>query len=77
MSVGTFRVGSFVTGLLVVTAVAAAQTGTTGEWRFYNGDAGSTRYAPFDQINRDTVDDLTIAWRWKTANPGPRPETNF
>ena len=31
MSVATFRVGSFVTGLLLVTAVAAAQTGTNGE----------------------------------------------
>ena len=78
MSVARLRVCSFVTGLLMVAAVASAQRGTAdGEWRFYNGDAGSTRYAPFDQINKDTVDDLTIAWRWTPDDPGPRPETNY
>ena len=82
MSVATLRFGSWgfvlVTGLLLATAVPSAQTGTAnGEWRFYNGDSGSTRYAPFDQINKDTVKDLTIAWRWKAENFGPRPETNY
>ena len=82
MSVATLRFGSrgfvLATGLLIATAVPSAQTGTAnGEWRFYNGDAGSTRYAPFDQINKDTVKDLTIAWRWKAENFGPRPETNY
>ena len=78
MSPAPLRVVVVLIGLLVVTAVGSAQTGTTGgEWRFYNGDAGSTRYAPFDQINKDTVKDLMIAWRWKTENPGPRPETNY
>ena len=81
MSSGLRRLGwwgPIVTGLFVATAGASAQTGTAdGEWRFYNGDAGSTRYAPFDQINKDTVKDLTIAWRWKTENPGPRPATNY
>ena len=65
-------------GLLGGADGAAAQTGTVdGEWRFYNGDAGSTRYAPFDQINKDTVQDLTIAWRWTPEDPGPRSETNY
>ena len=73
MSVAGLRVCSFVTGLFMVAAVASAQRGTAdGEWRFYNGDTGSTRYAPFDQINKDTVKDLTIAWRWKRKKPGPR-----
>ena len=78
MSTAPLRVVAVLAGLLLATAGAAAQTGTAdGEWRFYNGDAGSTRYAPFDQINKDTVKDLTIAWRWKRENPGPRPETNY
>lgn len=33
------------------------------EWRAYGGDYASTRYAPLDQINRDTVKTLTVAWR--------------
>lgn len=33
------------------------------EWRAYNGNGASARYAPLDQINRDTVKNLHVAWR--------------
>ena len=50
-----------------------AQEGAQGgEWRHYGGDLGSTKYSPLDQIDRDNVADLEIAWRWKTDNFGPR-----
>jgi glucose dehydrogenase len=39
---------------LSLASPAAAQT-TNGEWRSYSGDAGSTKYAPLDQINRTNV----------------------
>jgi glucose dehydrogenase len=56
-----------------------AQTsgGANGEWRTYGADLASTRYRPFDQINKDNFDNLEIAWRFKTDNLGPRPEFNF
>ena len=42
----------------------AAQRGAgTGEWRSYNGDAGSTKYAPLDQINKDNVSRVQLLWR--------------
>ena len=42
----------------------AAQQGTrSGEWRSYNGDAGSTKYAPLDQINKDNVAKVQLLWR--------------
>ena len=48
-----------------------AQSGAVnGEWRSYGGDEGSTRYSPLDQINRDNVKDLKIAWTWKSDNFG-------
>ena len=60
------------------TSGAAAQQGTQdGAWRYYAGDAASTRYSPLDQITRDNVAELEIAWRWKTHNFGARPETNY
>ena len=63
-----------VLGLVCATALSAsAQQGASGgEWRHYGGDLGSTKYSPLDQINRDNVGDLQIAWRWKTDNFGPR-----
>ena len=48
-----------------------------GEWPYYGGDSGNTKYSPLDQINRDNFSDLEIAWRWKTDNFGPRPDYNL
>jgi quinoprotein glucose dehydrogenase len=48
-----------------------AQSGArNGEWRFYGGDEASTRYSPLDQITRENVRDLKIAWSWKSDNFG-------
>ncbi len=59
--------------LLSATLPLAAQTGAkNGEWRSYAAEPGSTKYSPLDQINRDNVKDLRIAWRFKTDNLGPR-----
>ena len=56
------RIALLVSLLMGAAASGLAQTGTTnGEWRAYGGDAGSTRYAPLDQIARDNVGDLEIA----------------
>src|SRR5262245_35628676 len=44
-------------------ALAAQQGGSRTEWRAHGGDSGSRRYAPVDQITKDNVSRLTIAWR--------------
>ncbi|HEY8519666.1 MAG TPA: pyrroloquinoline quinone-dependent dehydrogenase [Gammaproteobacteria bacterium] len=44
------------------------------EWRHYGGNLASQRYSPLDQIDRDNVASLEIAWRWQSGNFGPRPE---
>jgi quinoprotein glucose dehydrogenase len=51
-------------GIVVITTVLAGQQGTRGgEWTRYGGDAGSTKYAPLDQINKGNLSQLRIAWR--------------
>jgi quinoprotein glucose dehydrogenase len=62
---------------LAVPSLALAQAGATGEWRYWGGDAGSTRYSSLDLINRTNVRDLAVAWRWQAANFGPQPETYY
>jgi quinoprotein glucose dehydrogenase len=42
-----------------------------GEWRYWGGDEGSTRYSPLDQIDAGNVDGLQVVWRWQAANFGP------
>ncbi len=57
---------------------AALQRGAAdGQWRHYGGDAGNTRYAPLDQIDRSNVASLEVVWRWQAANFGPVPEFNY
>ncbi len=48
----------------------AQQGAKSGEWRSYAGEAGSTRYSPIDQINRDNFKNLQVAWSWKFDNFG-------
>jgi quinoprotein glucose dehydrogenase len=50
-------------------AATDAQRGASqSEWPTYGGDAGSTKYAPLDQITRDNVQRLTVAWRWDSPD---------
>jgi len=53
---------------MVLVANASAQT-QNGEWRSYNGDPGSTKYSPLDQINGANVKNLRIAWRRPAVDP--------
>ncbi len=47
------------------------------EWLGYHNDSNGMRYAPLDQINRNNVQNLEIAWRWTTQNYGPNAEFNY
>jgi quinoprotein glucose dehydrogenase len=46
------------------------------DWRVSGGDAGNTRYSTLDQINRNNVSTLRVAWIYHTGDvaPGTRSE---
>lgn len=44
------------------------------QWRMYRGNLAAQNYSPLEQIDRDNVGDLRVAWRWYAGNFGPRPE---
>ena len=59
--------------LLLLISLEAIQVGATdgvrkGEWRFYGGDQGSTKYSPLDQINKDNAQKLKVAWSWDSPD---------
>ena len=54
----------------VVTHPGAQGGARSGEWRWHSGDLGSTKYAALDQINKDNVSTLRIAWRRPAVDPG-------
>jgi glucose dehydrogenase len=51
---------------VLVTTTARTQN---GEWTSYGGDPASRKYAPLDQINKDNVRTLKIAWRRPAVDP--------
>jgi quinoprotein glucose dehydrogenase len=54
----------------------SGQSGSTpGEWRAYSATEGSTRYSPLDQITRENVKSLQVAWTWKFDNFGTPAQT--
>ena len=58
--------------------MVSGQTGVkNGEWPHWGADLGNTKYSALDQINRDNVKNLRVAWRWKADNFGPRPQNNL
>ncbi len=74
------KLSSYILGIGFLCALAPlqAQSGAkNGEWPTYGGDLGNTRYSALNQINASNFDKLQIAWRFTTANLGPRPEFNL
>ena len=39
-----------------------------GEWPSYGADTANSKYSPLDQIHKDNVKDLQIAWRWSSVD---------
>ena len=69
----TARASLAATGLLgavlLGAAPALAQRGAAGgEWRSYAGEAGGTKYSPLDQVHAGNLQDLHIAWRWRSVD---------
>jgi quinoprotein glucose dehydrogenase len=49
-------------------AAPIAMDGPTAGWPVYGGDAGGSRHSPLDQITRDNVDQLELAWTFHTGD---------
>lgn len=45
----------------------AQRSGAPVEWPAYGGDAGGSRYSPLNDVNRDNVAGLRLAWTWATG----------
>jgi quinoprotein glucose dehydrogenase len=68
--------------LIAATTLAAGEaSGTAGNWPFYAGDAGGSRYSSLDQINTTNVFQLKPAWEIHTGDVSDgsdgRPKSEF
>ena len=48
-----------------------------GDWPMYTADLTGSKYSPLDQLNATNFSKMEVAWRFKTDNLGPRPETKL
>ena len=55
--------GLAVTVAVAVWTVAGRAADKNRDWPAYSGDKASTKYSSLDQINKDTIKNLHIAWR--------------
>ena len=51
-----------------VVNVQAQMGERSGEWHFFGGDSGSTKYSSLDLIDKENVANLEIAWRWESVD---------
>jgi quinoprotein glucose dehydrogenase len=65
-----FAFGLMILALFWVLPTTAQQGAKDGQWRAYAGETGSTNYSPLDQINKENVKNLQVAWTWKFDNFG-------
>lgn len=73
LAIGATAVHAFAPGPIIgATAgprqLAGTPDGGGTDWRFYGRTPRGTRFAPFDQINRDNVDQLKVAWTFRTGD---------
>jgi quinoprotein glucose dehydrogenase len=66
----------FLSSALLALPAWAAGAGD-GDWRYYGGDAGATRYSPLDQIKKSNVAKLKQAWSHPCGDASQRPATTI
>jgi glucose dehydrogenase len=54
--------------MLFTAALLAAASGNDGDWPVYGHDSAGTKYSPLDQINRQNVTRLQVAWTFHTGD---------
>jgi glucose dehydrogenase len=59
----TWSIVTVVAASALAAAIVTGKSEKNHDWPAYSADKGGTKYSPLDQINKDTVGKLQIAWR--------------
>ena len=55
-------------------AAGTSASAAADDWPYYGRDAGGTRYSPLEQIDRSNVEQLEVAWQFRTGELGQDAE---
>lgn len=61
----TRKIGYIVLAALVI---GCQESADRGDWLMYKADAGSSSYSSLNQINKKNVDQLEVAWTYRTGD---------
>ena len=64
--------GVWLAAYVMCAACNAGPRPQTGDWAITGSDPGSSRYSALDQINRDNVGRLEVAWTYRTGDAPPK-----
>jgi quinoprotein glucose dehydrogenase len=53
---------------LLLSAAASSAEPRRGDWPYYGGDAGGSKYSPLAQIDAGNVGSLGVAWSWDSPD---------
>lgn len=53
--------------VLLISCANNDNVSSRGDWTTYRGDDGGNAYSPLDEINRDNVNQLKVAWSYRTG----------
>ncbi|MDP6437857.1 MAG: pyrroloquinoline quinone-dependent dehydrogenase [Gammaproteobacteria bacterium] len=68
-----FRIPGVIAALLVGLGASSVLAGAS-DWPQYGGQEGGGRYSPLAQINRQNVDELELAWTYRTGAQERHPD---
>ncbi|WP_159930989.1 PQQ-binding-like beta-propeller repeat protein [Oceanicoccus sp. KOV_DT_Chl] len=59
----------------LITAISGLSLlGHAQDWPHWGGDEGGSRYSPLQQITKDNIDELTVAWQYSLDELDNRPK---
>ena len=54
--------------VLACGVLLASRAATAEGWTYYSGTQAGTRYSHLDQINRNNIENLKLAWTFRTGD---------
>ncbi len=61
-------IAAFTSTLTVLAQPDQSSSGGNFDWPYYASDPGSSKYAPLDQIGKETIKNLKVVWTWKSPD---------
>lgn len=67
----------FILGIVSCTVEENPKFKTGDNWPIYLGDKHNSHYSPLTQLNKENIDEIQVAWEYKTGDSDPKGNTQI